>query len=305
MGRTSKDSKTSKMSVARKPRAALEQEIAALRNRVTQLEAIETEHQQTEAALRESEARQRVINESAFDYAFSFRVNDQDRLILDWLTESFTRITGYATEALIGKPNPLQQYIHPDDLAQVTQTLQSLPSEQPTEYEFRIVTQDGSIKWLRSRARARVRPDGQPVRIDGATLDITERRHIEETLQQTEERLSLFLHHLPGVAFIKDLEGRYLYANETLVNLWKTLLSDKALTWLGQTDFDILPPDVAEQIRKNDQRVLSGGQSEQLTETIPYPDGPREWLVSKFPIVDPWGIPVMLGGIGIDVTKKR
>ena len=305
MGRTSKDNKTSGMGGARKPRAALEQEIAALRNRVTQLEAIETEHQKTEAALRESEARQRIINESAFDYAFSFRVNDQDRLILDWLTESFTRITGYATEALIGKPNPLQQYIHPDDLAQVTQTLQSLSSEQTTEYEFRIVTQDGSIKWLRSRARARVRSDGQPVRIDGATLDITERRHIEETLQQTEERLSLFLHHLPGVAFIKDLEGHYLYANETLVNLWKTLLSDKALTWLGQTDFDLFPLDVAEQVRANDQRVLSSGQSEQLTETVPYPDGPQEWLVNKFPIVDPWGVPVMLGGIGIDVTKRR
>ena len=123
MGRTSKDSKTSGRGGARKTRAALEQEIAALRSRVTQLEAIETEHQQAEAALRESEARQRIINESAFDYAFSFRVNDQDRLVLDWLTESFTRITGYATGALIGKPNPLQQYIHPDDLAQVTQIL--------------------------------------------------------------------------------------------------------------------------------------------------------------------------------------
>jgi PAS domain S-box-containing protein len=301
MARTSKETKTKSRSPARKSRAALEQEIVALRNRVTQLEGIEIERQQTEAALRESEARQRV----SFDYAFSFHVDDQGNLILDWLTESFTRITGYATETLIGKPNPLQQYIHPDDLAQVTQTLQSLPPEQPTEYEFRIVAQDGSIRWLRSRTCAHAGQDGQPRRIDGATLDITERKHMEEALQQTEERLSLFLHHLPGVAFIKDLEGHYLYANETLVNLWKTVSPDKALGWLGRTDLDLFPTDVAEQVRANDQRILSSGQSEQLTETIPYPDGPQEWLVSKFPIVDPWGIPVMLGGIGIDMTKRR
>ena len=79
MARTSKETKTKRMSTARRSRAALEQEIATLRNRVAQLEAIETERQQTEAALRESEARQRV----SFDYAFSFHVDDQGNLILD------------------------------------------------------------------------------------------------------------------------------------------------------------------------------------------------------------------------------
>ena len=285
--------------------ADIQEELAALRERIAQLEAIEAEHQRTETALRESEAQQRVINESAFDYAFSFRADTQGALILDWLTESFTRITGYATETLIGRTNPLRQYIHPDDLSQVTQTLQSLQAEQATEYEFRIITRDGSIKWLRSRARARLRQDGQPIRIDGATQDITERKHIEEALQQSEERFALFLDHLPGVAFIKDLEGHYLYANAALVNLWTAWFPDKELTWLGHTDDDILPPDVAARVRENDQRVISSGNGEQLTETVPHPEGPQEWLISKFPIVDPWGTPVMLGGIGINVTKKR
>ncbi len=89
------------------------------------------------------------------------------------------------------------------------------------------------------------------------------------------------------------------------MQLWKALFPDKALTWRGQSDFALLPPEVAEQVRENDQRILSSRQSEQLTETVPHPDGPQQWLVNKFPIVDPWGIPVMLGGIGIDITKQR
>lgn len=292
------------MTPRKKSLAALETEVASLRKRVAQLEAIEAEHQKTEAALRHSEARQRIINESAFDYAFSFRVDTSGAFIFDWLTQGFTRITGYTTQAIIGKRNPLRQYIHPDDLAQVTQTIRSLSPEQPTEYEFRVVTRDGSIKWLRSRARARVRNDGSPQHVDGATQDITERKHVEEALQQSEERFTLFLDHLPGIAFIKDLGGRYLYANHALVELWKTLFPDRAHNWLGRTDDDILPPEEAERVRSNDQSVLAAGQGQQLVESIPQPDGPQQWLVSKFPIVDPWGVPVMLGGVGIDITKK-
>ena len=282
----------------------LQKEMAVLRERIAQLEAVEAAHKQTESALCQNEARQQIINESAFDYAFSFRVDEQGAPILDWLTESFTRITGYATNALIGRSSPLQQYIHPEDLPRVLQVIQTLEAEQLTEYEFRIISRDGSIKWMQSRARARVRQDGQPSRIDGATRDITERKHVEETLQQSEERFTLFLHHLPGVAFIKDLEGHYLYANETLVNLWKELFLEKELTWLGQTDYEILPSDVPKRVRKNDQRVIASGTGEQLTERVPHPEGSQEWLVGKFPIVDPWGTPVMLGGIGIDVTKR-
>lgn len=285
-------------------RAELEAEVAALRQRVAQLEAVAAERRHAETVLRDTEARQRIINESAFDYAFSFRVDTRGAFILDWLTEGFTRITGYTAPALIGKPNPLREYIHPDDLARVTQTLQSLSPERPTEYEFRIITRDGSIKWLRSRARTRVRDDGAPGHIDGATQDITDRKHVEEALQQSEERFTLFLDHLPGIAFIKDLDGRYLYANHALVERWKTLFPDRARTWLGRTDDDILPPADAERVRANDRSVLAAGQGQQMIEPVPHPDGPQQWLVSKFPIVDPWGVPIMLGGIGVDVTKR-
>ncbi len=285
-------------------RAELEAELAVLRQRVARLEAAAAEHRHAETALRDTEARQRIINESAFDYAFSFRVAADGAFILDWLTEGFTRITGYTAHTLLGKPNPLRRYIHPDDLARVTQTLQALSPERPTEYEFRIVTQDGSIKWLRSRARARIRDDGAPAHIDGATQDITDRKHVEEALQQSEERFTLFLDHLPGIAFIKDLDGRYLYANHALVERWKMLFPDRALTWLGRTDDDILPPEDAERVRASDRSVLATGQGQQMVEPVPHPDGPQEWLVSKFPIVDPWGVPIMLGGVGIDVTKR-
>lgn len=285
-------------------RAELDAELAALRQRVARLEAAAAEHRHAETALRDTEARQRIINESAFDYAFSFRVDADGAFILDWLTEGFTRITGYTAHTLLGKPNPLRRYIHPDDLARVTQTLQALSPERPTEYEFRIVTQDGSIKWLRSRARARIRDDGAPAHIDGATQDITDRKHVEEALQQSEERFTLFLDHLPGIAFIKDLDGRYLYANHALVERWKTLFPDRTLTWLGRADDDILPPEDAERVRASDRSVLATGQGQQMVEPVPHPDGPQEWLVSKFPIVDPWGVPIMLGGVGIDVTKR-
>jgi PAS domain S-box-containing protein len=59
------------------------------------------------------------------------------------------------------------------------------------EHEYRIVRRDGQVRWLQSRGQCFRDSDGRPVRMAGATIDITERRQSEEALRQSEQRYQL------------------------------------------------------------------------------------------------------------------
>src|SRR5215208_1875513 len=53
------------------------------------------EHDQALERLRQSEERYRIISELSSDYAYSYRVEADGSVQLDWITQAFTRITGY------------------------------------------------------------------------------------------------------------------------------------------------------------------------------------------------------------------
>ena len=113
------------------------------------------------------------------------------------------------------------------------------------------------------------------------TLDITERKQAEEALRQSEERFARFMQHLPGLAWIKDMQGRYVYANAAAEKAFSTPREKL----YGRTDQEIFPPQVAAQFKKNDEQALSNEKGMQTIETLQQDDGILHYsLVSKFPI---------------------
>src|SRR6185369_7300156 len=79
-----------------------------------------------EEALRQSEERYRLLSQSISDFAFAFRIEAQGDVILEWLTDNFTTLTGYPVADLVGTPDPLPRYVHPEDVDSVLQTLRGL-----------------------------------------------------------------------------------------------------------------------------------------------------------------------------------
>lgn len=120
-------------------------------------------------------------------------------------------------------------------------------------------------------------------------------------LRESEERFSLFMRHLPGAAWMKDLSGRYVYANLTAEVIFRTPLEKLR----GRTDDQIFPPEVARQFQQNDRQALNARKNLQTVETLPQDDGIHYSVVSKFPISGPDGNPVMVGGVAIDITERR
>ena len=132
-------------------------------------------------------------------------------------------------------------------------------------------------------------------------LERRERERAEEALRETEQRFARFMQHLPGLAWIKDADGRYLYANDAAERAFGTPRADL----YGQTDAELFPPETAARFRENDRRAVAGPGGIQTVETLTHPDGAvHHSLVSKFPIPGPDGRPALVGGVAIDVTDR-
>ncbi|HEX8852248.1 MAG TPA: PAS domain S-box protein, partial [Pyrinomonadaceae bacterium] len=141
---------------------------------------------------------------------------------------------------------------------------------------------------------------GQTQRAWGTQRDVTERKRVEEELQATEHRFSMFMENLPGLAWIKDLEGRYVYVNEAAARAFRMPREELR----GKTDEEIFPPETAAAFRENDRRALASGAGVLTLERLEQPDGTHHSIVSKFPIPGPEGEPLMVGGIAVDITER-
>jgi PAS domain S-box-containing protein len=132
--------------------------------------------------------------------------------------------------------------------------------------------------------------------------DISERKAAEKAVRESEERFIRFMQHLPGLAWIKDHHGRYVYANEAAQ---KTFDKDaKAL--YGKTDAEIFPAETAKQFRANDQEALASDSGIQTVETLANQDGDIHYsIVNKFPIRSSSSGPMLIGGMAVDITEQK
>ena len=121
---------------------------------------------------------------------------------------------------------------------------------------------------------------------------------IAESLAESEQRFSVFMKHLPVVVFIKDTQGRILFANDYM----KDLLDDEDL--IGKTTREILTPEIAQKMIEDDNQALNHGLA--LCQDIihdAYGDE-RIFDTYKFPIPQPGGA-TLLGGISLDITARK
>ncbi len=215
-----------------------------------------------------------------------------NRRFCDSLGRSAVEVLGRGPEAA-GFPADLVRQFR-DMAAKVFETGQAV------EHEFVV-----QLPTRRERVLALLTPepsaDGGVASVLGIATDITRLQAIEDALRASEARFQAFMANTPINAWIKDSAGQYVFVNPAT----ERHFARPAREWLGRTDADLFPAEVAGLLRENDLIVLRTGRPLEAVESATDPDGTtRNWLAVKFPFTDSLGR-LSVGGVALDLTERH
>jgi len=120
-------------------------------------------------------------------------------------------------------------------------------------------------------------------------------------VRERTSEITAILKYTPAVIYMKDAQGRYLLVNSRFEKLFNVTTDSVR----GKTDLDLLPAQVADQFRANDEMVLIHGTSLHVEERLPLADGLHTFLSVKFPIYAESGKLLGVCGIATDITALK
>ncbi len=175
---------------------------------------------ETGRQLKSSEERRHGIFKDIFGFAYDFRIEADGTVVCECVTEAFVSITGYTAKELDMRGG-LIALIHPADVPVFLQHRDRLFDGQSHISEFRIITKNGEIEWLRDYAQpVWSETQGRAVRIYGTAQNITEQRQYEATLRDAEAKYRKLIETTTDAIFLADAEsGRIIDANKKAEDL--------------------------------------------------------------------------------------
>ena len=139
-----------------------------------------TERDSSERAIRDSEARYRLLADNATDIIAVYSIDG----VFRYLSPAIQGPMGYAADELVGRP--FHEFIHPEDRERVQTAFaahaRSAPGASAPRVPYRGVRKDGSLVWLEAHPTVIRDASGRPVEFQDVVRDITQTKALEEAL---------------------------------------------------------------------------------------------------------------------------
>ncbi|MEE4315041.1 MAG: PAS domain S-box protein, partial [Desulfofustis sp.] len=239
---------------------------------------------------RQAEENYRHIVENAQE---AIIVTRNEKLLM--VNPAMARIIGLPAENLETKP--FTDFIHPDDRDMVVQyqrkRLQG--KDIPTQYTFRVICRDGSIKWLHLHG-ALTNWDGATAALSFLT-DITEQKLAEEQLRNNEANLQSLFNAITESVCLIDCEGTVIAANETFAGR----TGKRASECVGKSIFSLVPAKTAALRRQIVENIVRSGEAIQFEDER----WGRHLQHNLFPVLTPDGQVSRIAIFASDITERK
>ena len=170
-----------------------------------------TERKQSEQALRESELRLQVATQASNIGPWDWNLETNEV----YFSPEWKRQIGYADDEIAGEFHEWESRLHPADHDGILAAAQASVADPSIDYnvEFRLRHKDGSYRWIQTGGTVMTDAAGQPTRMLGCHVDITEQKEALIEREQLTRTMRLILESTGEGVYGLDLSGRCTFIN--------------------------------------------------------------------------------------------
>ncbi|MBD1847771.1 PAS domain S-box protein [Cyanobacteria bacterium FACHB-63] len=258
------------------------------------------DRKQTEAALQESEQRLQLAQQAGRIGAWEWNLLTNE---VSW-SDGIWPLLALESNSITPNLEAFTRFIHPDDRATAFQRVEAVLT-QGDDYsdEFRVIRQDGIIRWLLSKGRVIRSEDGQPLRMVGINVDITDRKQAEEALRNSAERLSVALAAAKLGNWSWSAATDIVTFSEQAAELFG-IPSGPYMTWTQMQN--LLHPEDRERARLQVEQAIAERSDYDIEYRVIHSDQTQRWIAAKGRAqYDSFGQVLGMLGVVQDVTARK
>ena len=253
------------------------------------------------ARRREQAARQQL--ESSYQLLFAnsplpMWMYDPHSLQFVEVNEAAIAAYGYSREEFLGMR--ITDIRPPEDVAALERSLAANHDDYQPGQSWRHVWKDGSVREVELAAHS-LAIGGRALRLV-VVHDVTQHKRTEIELAYERNMLRTVIDIVPDFIYAKDTASRFTLTNRASAASFGLTPEEV----LGKTDFELHPPELAEQFLSDEQMVLKSGEPLVDREEMMYEDGQERWqLTTTVPLRDSAGQVTGIAGISRNITQRR
>jgi two-component system nitrate/nitrite sensor histidine kinase NarX len=262
------------------------------------------ELEETAQTLRKREERLALVMRATNDGIWDWDLRTDEV----YYSPRWKTMLGYGVNEIPHSFEAWRSRLHPEDRDHALQAIQSYREGETGQYhlEHRLRHKDGTYRWILARGIAIRDAEGKPYRMLGSHTDITERKHAEEDLRETQRALATLMSNLPGMAYRCRNESGWPMEFVSQGSLGLTGYPPEALVDGAKIDYgDLVHPDDREMVWGEVQQAVAERRPFEITYRIRTASREEKWVWEQGRAVYPLqGEAHTLEGFITDVTER-